>query len=403
MSNLYSRLVKGEDARTEALADLLERLLAGDRERNTRRFAKFVSEVLLADATVIQEKEEFMQGPISSPADVSVETQYPIPDGTKPDMVIFNGAEPLCVVEVKVDAAVADGQLEGYGRWLAENAGEGNTPALVFLTHATTAPTEFPNPGPGDGLYRVNLRSVAWWSSTAEWFATLSAEDCMDEPLRSLAGEFGKFLMEEAMPTLDDDAIARQYLAESEQKLTAAVNGMQGKFRFPEHWTPGQGVVKGRVGMWKYHYPEEDRETRYLQYGFGFKPVEENDRALFGLTRYMNAPEDEPRRVAVGDGYYAFVMICATAADCSRVPGFLQNCWYQWDGDALVAADAGLEVDSTGWWHCTNERHGYYSRIASLQELLGPDGRLGTRLQCWARDALGKSESLWNALFGEDG
>ncbi len=51
MSNLYARLVKGEDERTEALADLLERVLLKDGEENTEWFRGFVSAVLLARPT----------------------------------------------------------------------------------------------------------------------------------------------------------------------------------------------------------------------------------------------------------------------------------------------------------------------------------------------------------------
>ncbi len=98
MTNLYSRLVSGEDQRTEALADLLERVLADDRERDTPRFGDFVSRVLLADATDKPAKAALLRR-INDPAVVlSVATQHRIVGGSIPDMVIFDGSDPLCVV-----------------------------------------------------------------------------------------------------------------------------------------------------------------------------------------------------------------------------------------------------------------------------------------------------------------
>ena len=167
MTNLYSRLVSGEDQRTEALADLLERVLTDDRERDTPRFGDFVSRVLLADATDEPAKADLL-GRINDPAVVlSVATQHRIVDGSIPDMVIFDGSDPLCVVEVKIGAPRGEDQLEGYGRWLAERANR--KPALVLLTHVTSAPPGFTDRG--NGNFGVELRSVAFWNTVAEWFA----------------------------------------------------------------------------------------------------------------------------------------------------------------------------------------------------------------------------------------
>ena len=148
MTKLYSRLVSGEDQRTEALADLLERVLADDRERGTPRFGDFVSRVLLADATDEPAKADLL-GRINDPAVVlSVATQHRIVDGSIPYMVIFDGSDPLCVVEVKIGAPRGEDQLEGYGRWLAERANR--KPALVLLTHVTSAPPGFTDRGNGN-------------------------------------------------------------------------------------------------------------------------------------------------------------------------------------------------------------------------------------------------------------
>lgn len=175
MSNLYARLVKGEDERTEALADLLERVLSRDRAKNTARFAEFVSRALLARATDEAAKSDLLQAMRASPAGVFIETQYRIPEGTIPDMVIFNGREPVCAVEVKIDAPFQEGQLEGYGAWLKGQAGDGFGRALVVLTQFTEAPDDFRDGG--TERYGVALRSVAFWRDVADWFAALGRGD----------------------------------------------------------------------------------------------------------------------------------------------------------------------------------------------------------------------------------
>ena len=349
MTNLYSRLVSGEDQRTEALADLLERILTEDRERGARRFGDFVSRVLLADVTDKQAKEDLL-GRINDPVSVlSVVTQYRIGDGSIPDMVIFDGSDPICLVEVKVDAPLGEDQLEGYGRWLAETANNRCKPALILLTHVTSAPPGFTDRG--NGNFSVELRSVAFWNTVAEWFAELGVEeDGVDEPLKSLAAEFGEFLREEeAMPTLDDVAIARTYFALSHRKLTQAVDNMQVGYEFPQHWRHGRRLEFEQVGIWKFHYPIQGKQFPYVYCGLCFKPADENDDALYGYIRYENDAIDDPNPVAIEDGCYAFVCIWATAEDCRRVPGFMENCWYdRKDGKLVVTKDSPPLDSMTG-------------------------------------------------------
>ena len=243
MSNLYARLVAGEDERTEALADLLERILVADRKENKRMFGDFVARVLLARATDDSEKTALVNSLREAPGALSVVTQYRIDDGSIPDLVILSGVDPVCVVEVKIDAEIGSGQLEGYGNWLRKMAAEESKAALVLLTHVTPVPEEFKRPQE-EGRYGVKLRSVAYWNQVSEWFADLGrAETGVDEALRTLAGEFGEFLRKEAMPTLDDAAMARKYLAESRRKLTDTVTNMQAGFEYPEDWRVGRGGV----------------------------------------------------------------------------------------------------------------------------------------------------------------
>ena len=61
MINLYARLAKKENAGTEALVDLLERILKKDREAKIPRFRDFISEVLLNKPTAEEEKTSFLK------------------------------------------------------------------------------------------------------------------------------------------------------------------------------------------------------------------------------------------------------------------------------------------------------------------------------------------------------
>ena len=207
-------------------------------------------------------------------------------------------------------------------------------------------------------------------------------EDGVNEPLKSLAKEFGEFLREDTMPTLDDAATARQYLAESQRKLTQTVHDMQAGFGFPKHWHPGKGLAMEAVGIWKYQYPEEDHYANYVYCGLAFKPEDEKDGALRAFARYENESVGDPSRVDIGDGFYAFACIYAMATECRRVPGFAVNRWYERQDGKLVAVDDGRAVDSTGWWHFSDGGTGRarYARIRPLQDLLDDDGRLGRRL-----------------------
>ncbi len=396
MTNLYARLVMGEDDRTEALADLLERLLADDRQQAARRFADFISAILLGGATDLSAKEAFLRLVNGTPNSISVTTQLQIADGTIPDLVILSGSDPICVVEVKIDASIGERQLEGYGTWLNDQAGDRYEPALVLLTESTDAPGEFR--GPGERGYGVGLRSVAYWHDVADWFGILGrAEDSVGEPLSTLAHEFSEFLREGAMATLDDAAMARLYLAESKRKVTEAVGSMQVGYPFPDHWAAGRGVYEQAVGIWKYHYPEEDRNTRFLYCGLCFNPADKNDGALHGYTRYENDSADDPTPVVIGDGLYAFVCIDTPAEDCAYIPGFANSRWFERRGGVLVPSEAGPSLDTTGWWHYSSGAGGRsgYARIRALQDLLDDDGRMGARLKEWTHGALSYAVQFW--------
>ena len=333
---------------------------------------------------------------------MSVVTQYRIDDGSIPDLVIFSGGVPVCAVEVKIDAEIGMGQLEGYGEWLKARAGEGMPAALVLLTHITPVPDEFMRPG--DGPYGVTLRGAAYWNEVSEWFAKLGrAGNGVDEPLKTLAGEFGEFLRESDMPTLDDIAIARQYYTNSHEVLSTTVNNMLVGYQFPSYWNAGKGLTHKRAGIWRYYYPADDRSSRFVYFGLSFKPVDAHDDSLYGFRRYDVSKLGVPQARDLEDGYYAFVCIWGPEEVCKYVPAYYENRWYARQDGKWMVSEFASNVDSKGWYYYTTGGGGSagYAQIQSVQDLLDADGRIGRRLQAWTAGVLGKTVSLWGELFGE--
>ena len=393
MTNLYARLVRNENTRTEALVDLLERILKEDQEAETKRFRHFISEVLLDQPTADEEKENFLRTLNATPLnDLSIKTQYQTPTRVIPDIVVLNGNHPICAIEVKTDAPIGEGQLNNYDTFLQE-AVDGSPTALVLLTHTTQPPEGFTNPT--HEAYRTSLRSVASWNKVAKWFE----KNDFDEPLNTLAREFGEFLKEDTMPTLDDVAIARHYLAHPHEALIGAVQNMVAGDQLPDGWSAGQlnRIRPGRIGISGWLDPiDNDSSIRWVSYGLCFNPVDENDEHLYGYQRYENDDAGDPRPVKIEDGFYAFVRVLGPSDECQEIPGYLENQWY---GHNLARAEDGPAVASTGWHYYCHNRRGGYAKIRPIQELLDSDGRIGDRLQKWTREVLGDAVQLWNVLF----
>ncbi len=398
MSNLYARLVRNEDDRTEALVDLLERTLKKDREAITTRFRCFIAEVLLGTPTDEEEKASFLNRLGNIPLDaLSIKTQYRTSTGVIPDIVVLNGDRPICVVEVKIDAPLGERQLESYDTFLQQVA-EGNPTALVLLTQGTQPPEGFTNPA--DETYRTSLRSVTSWNRVAKWFEELSQRSDVDEPLKTLAREFGEFLKEDTMPTLDDVARARLYLTHSHNTLVGAVQNMAAGYQLPNGWRAGNNnrIRQGRIGISGWLAPiDNDNGVRWVQYGLCFNPVDENDEYLYGYQRYNNengiAP---PEPVNIEDGLYTFVCVCGRSDECQKIPGYSNDQWYEHD---LVPTQNRPEPDSTKWYYYCDTHRGGYAKICPIQNLLDDDSRLCDRLQEWTHQRLAEAIQLWNVLF----
>ncbi len=111
----------------------------------------------------------------------------------RPDIFLRQHDSPAVVVENKVSAGFTDGQLEYYGKWLAnQNPARNPGAALVLLTHATSPPEDFLDPV-AKSPYKIPLRSVCTWMEVYEW---LGRQSPTDPVTRHLMQEFCIFLEE---------------------------------------------------------------------------------------------------------------------------------------------------------------------------------------------------------------
>ena len=403
MNNIYSRLVRDENDHTEALVDLFERLLCKEPEK----FRDFLSQVLLGNSIDEGNKRNsFLDQLEFSSDEISLETQFRTPEEVVPDLVVFLGSRPVCVVEVKIsewNAARVEEQLRQYDAFLHESEEEhGNPTALVLLTPVTSLPEGFVDPD--CDAYQVGLRGVVYWFKVAGWFRGLSREENgVGEPLKTLAREFSEFLESRTMPTLDDFAIARHYFKGSHTALTTALEVMNEQaVALTPGWSQHQSGY-GPVGIYRWRNPPGDA-TRWISYGLCFSPVDENDECLYGFQRYQAGALNDPQPIQ--DGFYVFVEVVGPSEECQRIPGYSENQWYQLDehGNVIPAA-VPLLVDSTGWYHYLHDEDtdGYYARICPVNDLLDEDSRVGNELQDWAHESLERAVELWHALFGGDG
>ena len=401
MTNLYSRLAAytthRENYRTEALVDILERLLGKECEESTNRFLKFFSRVLLANSTN-QRKKDFLDGLENSLNRLSIKTQHSIPEAI-PDIVVLNGQQPVCVVEVKIGAGIGDNQLEKYGEYLkqAEDT-NGNLTALVFLTHATSPPEGFTDPA--CCTYGVGLRSVAYWSTVANWFKKLANEECgIDDSLKTLIYEFSEYLFkEDSMFTLDDIAITRTYYSQSHSSITRAIETIASQFQFGKNWG---NLIHSHKPMAISSTRNAQNGQGWINFGLSFKPVDESDDSLFGFRRYDNSGADgAPNFCRVKDGVYAFVRIFGryeTYAEIQKIPGYTNNQWYDLESNEIN----NLPVNSNGWYYNDSSRYPQwpgYAKIEPIYNLCDIDGNFYNELREWIHRELEIAVSLFNTF-----
>lgn len=122
--------------------------------------------------------------PVDVGGDLQVETQFTIPTGKRPDIVI-RSEESVTLVESKLRSGFGDTQIPDYLEFLGAQAGRR---ALILLTQRPeVVPSEFLDAAKRFGVVLVPTR----WQTMA---------DCMAEPgEESLAGDFIQLLIREGL------------------------------------------------------------------------------------------------------------------------------------------------------------------------------------------------------------
>ena len=400
MINLFAGLSKHkeEDRRTETLAALLERIVSSDKGGSTNLFLSFLSQVLLANSTNETEKDSFIDMMRNSLNDISIKTQFATSNRGTPDIIVFNGRHPICVVEVKINAPECE-QLEDYGAFLRETEERQNiSTALVFLTRSTSPPIDFLDSE--CNRYHVKLRGVVTWGKVAEWFRKFRKQESgIDDSLKTLIYEFSEYLIkEDPMFTLDDVAITRTYYSQSHSSITRTIETIANQYTFGNDWG---NLIHSQKSMAISSTRNARNGQGWINFGLCFKPVDETDDSLFGFYRYENiGAEFEPKIFEVKDGIYAFLRIFGgyqTYAEFQKIPGYTDNQWYDLEFEEIN----NLSVNSVGWYYNRSSHHSShpgYAKIELIYNLCDIDGNFNDELQAWVHKQLDDAVDLFNTF-----
>lgn len=170
MVSLYARLFRYrsrpdreplEDFLSEALADLLGRMMIGD-------VVDFLDYAF----------RESGSAPVTAGLLGSVlewRTQEIVPGGIM-DIVLFANGKPRLVIENKTWSGFQDhstgeeevNQLHTYGRWLMQQCPEGLPCGILLITGTTSSPSDFH----GNGTYAVSARAQITWAGVGRWLSS---------------------------------------------------------------------------------------------------------------------------------------------------------------------------------------------------------------------------------------
>jgi PD-(D/E)XK nuclease superfamily len=199
-----------EDFLTEAIADLLNRLLDA-KGRARQGVTRFIADTLLngAGGRAIRLSLELAER-------LTLSTQQPIiVDGRarRLDLCLYADNKLVLVIENKVaqtrnrrvdlaadsatESSRVERQLTSYARWLRKN----HPKAGLVLLGIDNGPASFSS---DSRLYPARFRSVCRWTQVWRWIKRFPTENVQQRELLVLAGEFIRFMEEIGVNGIDN-------------------------------------------------------------------------------------------------------------------------------------------------------------------------------------------------------
>lgn len=187
-----------ENFLTQALADLLNRMIGYSREAHDR----FIREVLLSETSKPAEASLFGVMELIKGSNLEWVPQITASEPTlcRIDLVLLCDRKPVVVVENKLGSGYTDNQLSNYCDWIKQIGGAHH--AVVLLTRWTPPPDDFLDDT--NESYRNSFRAVCWWGGVYRWLMkefplhlSPGVSNSSHECAFFLAREFCQFLEEE--------------------------------------------------------------------------------------------------------------------------------------------------------------------------------------------------------------
>lgn len=288
MSELFVDLYRYRERENQnPLEDWLTECLAA----TLRTLSVSMQAAVLAELTTISNHE--IEAAISKHG-LSIETQYVAGAYGRPDMLLSLGDAPWILFENKVGhhlghTEVDEGprnQLERYAHWLTNQNTKPPLPhAMVFVTHLTSAPSDFIGPE-GSGPYLgLKVHSTSW-GLVGRTLTRLTSDLDEDQTARTLTNAFATYLENEDMssefPNSTDLAATELFLAHGEsvetlidkmwnEARTVADSGKNGSYKIESLHD------YGRISASRYVQsgPQSPRGSAWVETGVWFPGLNE--------------------------------------------------------------------------------------------------------------------------------
>lgn len=222
------------------------------------------------------------------PENMRVETEVAFEDG-RMDLVISNWKDrEFVVIENKIFAKDQDKQLQRYGKWLKENAGENGKAALLYLTlngHAAS--------NAEDVAYKI----ISYKGEIAKWLEKCSEIADGNDFVKNVLRQYQNFTNKLTGAKMEE-AIAE--INTSKETFSAAYsvalnfdNALQTQIRkIAEECKPegmefhGENCGNGRFASFSYHIPGKSFDIRFEFQSSNYRDL------CYGLHVIENEPAD---------------------------------------------------------------------------------------------------------------